>query len=142
MRMPRNVVATRSASGSTGGASPLTSRRPERASPGLAAQSGRSPVPEPSGLLGLVTGPGAGVPPVAAGPAEHAAGDPVVGEIRREPRPEPVVPEPGPGGVELRGALHGVRVATGDVEVAGGPERGVHRVRQQAVDCPGALVAR
>ena len=53
-----------------------------------------------------------------------------------EPLAEPVVPEPGPAGAELVGPFHGVHVAAGDVEEAGGPERGVHRVREQPVDRP------
>ena len=64
-----------------------------------------------------------------------------------EPLAEPVVPEPGPAGPEVVGPFHRLDVAAGDVEVARGPERGVHRVREQlgrssSIACPSDRSAR
>ena len=53
---------------------------------------------------------------------------------------EPVVPHACPSRPQLVGPFQGNDVAPGDVEESRGPECGVHRMQQQLVDLPGALV--
>ena len=69
-------------------------------------------------------------------------GDLVVGPVLGESLAEPAVPHRRPAGAEVVRPLHRIDVAAGDVEIAGGPERGVHRVGEQGVDLPRSLVGR